>query len=902
MLNDRALVEGSLRGDAGAFAELVRRYQAPLLASAYHLLGHAEDAQDLAQETFIEAFRRLATLREGEKLRGWLFTILRHKCLHFLRERRPAEISLELVEDTLAAPAPAFAGQDVWVALQRLPLPDREILAARYLQELSFAEIAAVLGISENNAVVRCSRARARLRDVLREMDEEETRALMRKAISALPVRPHGRNIPSSGITGGNAIDAYPGAGSANFPANRPRAGGKTDTDHPPARAGCRVESGAVVAVAVIAIGAVKFVAPRPASTGRTATAGITLAVGMASGAAVLPAAGSPVNLPAAGAPTPSAPTPIKLAAAPGDPARKKPVQAMHGTPSSKNASGSARGTSPYTVTGKVVNPDGKPIAGAKIYIYLFDTRKSFDFSAGAEGEFAVEVNSVLPRSDNSIGIVTAYAPGYLQLCARLKWSNNTLTLSASTTLSGTVVDTAGKPLAGVPVRLSGWHDTTPSNGVPWISSWAWRKDFTAVTAAGGAFTLPAIPPNGTASLFLDDDRFVRAGKDITLVAGKPTAPVQLIARPGAIVTGRVLTPEGLPAAHAVVHCTAMPENRNSAVTTGWAQTAMDGSYRITGLATGSYRLYADSDDDAWLGIPLTDIALREGRQTKAPELHTHAGALLQGTVVDAETGLPLPHAGVWLESITRFGDKLGRTGVGVDATGDFHFRTPPTRVTIQGEDLTQGYTQQMAAEAQTVDLPEGKSVTVTVKLHKGETVTGTVTDEDGKPAAGVSFDITTWAGVHGNIPLEEWRPPFTTDQSGHFALYGLSAGSASIMLRQNYDAGDKWDLPGQLTIRIPAQAPLSITVKHIVLHTVTGRVVDTEHRPLAGVCATSHESFELGPTLTLTAVTGADGSYRWRKSPRVQPSVCLRWAKQATAGTPQVRLPMPAMTPSMTP
>ncbi len=187
MSDDRVLVEEMLRGDADAFARLMRKYQAPLLASAYHLLGQAEDAQDVAQETFIEAYRCLPTLRDGDKLRAWLFAMLRFRCLHFRRRRRHVEVPLEQIADLPASPAPEFAGHAVWEALLRLPLTDREIIAARYLQELNFAEIAGVLDISVHNAEVRCARVRARLRAILHEMDEEETRALMRQAIAALP-------------------------------------------------------------------------------------------------------------------------------------------------------------------------------------------------------------------------------------------------------------------------------------------------------------------------------------------------------------------------------------------------------------------------------------------------------------------------------------------------------------------------------------------------------------------------------------------------------------------------------------------------------------------------------------------------------------------------------------------
>src|SRR5262245_34335796 len=78
---DAEVVRAVLGGDREAFRLLVERYQRPLLASARHILGDAEMAQDAAQETFIEAYRALGNLKEPAKFRAWLYGILRHRCM-----------------------------------------------------------------------------------------------------------------------------------------------------------------------------------------------------------------------------------------------------------------------------------------------------------------------------------------------------------------------------------------------------------------------------------------------------------------------------------------------------------------------------------------------------------------------------------------------------------------------------------------------------------------------------------------------------------------------------------------------------------------------------------------------------------------------------------------------------
>ncbi len=459
MLDDRALVEGSLHGDAEAFAELVRRYQAPLLASAYHLLGHAEDAQDLAQETFIEAFRHLSTLREGEKLRGWLFTILRHKCLHFLRERRRVDVPLEMVEDSLAAPAPALTGQEVWYALQRLPLSYREILAARYLQELSFAEIAVVLGISEHTAVVRCARARARLRDIIREMDEEETRALMRRAMGALPAGLMGEAFLHQVLQEVTPLMHTPApAAPSSLPTAPVPAAKQTLATHLLVQA-AGWKAAAVTAVAVTVIGAALFVAPRLARPGRTTIGALAM---------TMPAAAAPVDPPTVRPPAPPAPAPLLLAAAPGTPAKNRSVSAKKITPASANA----RADSSFIkLTGKVVDDDGKPIAGASIHIDLFAEifaengapKESRDLLSDRDGIFSLHVPPASWWSDNP-GNITVCASGYGWAHETLTTQGMVLTLHAGASIGGTVVDAVGKPLAGVPVRLTGWWYHVYSN------------------------------------------------------------------------------------------------------------------------------------------------------------------------------------------------------------------------------------------------------------------------------------------------------------------------------------------------------------------------------------------------------------------------------------------------------
>ena len=93
----------------------------------------------------MDAYENVRTLHDRTKFRAWLFGILRHKCLNALQRRAPEHLSIDALEESLPAPAPAI-GAELGELLDSLALEYREILAARYIQELSYQEIAEVLG------------------------------------------------------------------------------------------------------------------------------------------------------------------------------------------------------------------------------------------------------------------------------------------------------------------------------------------------------------------------------------------------------------------------------------------------------------------------------------------------------------------------------------------------------------------------------------------------------------------------------------------------------------------------------------------------------------------------------------------------------------------------------------
>lgn len=156
------------------FEDLVERYRRPLAAAAYHLCGDKDAAQDIVQETLLDAYRGFGGLREPEKAGAWLYVVLRRKAANHRRSRKPeAELT---VEPQTPGPeqAESLVRGIIIDQMGKLAAGDREIIAGKYLLGLSYRELAESLGIREAAIRVRCLRAKQKLREALRGVGLED--------------------------------------------------------------------------------------------------------------------------------------------------------------------------------------------------------------------------------------------------------------------------------------------------------------------------------------------------------------------------------------------------------------------------------------------------------------------------------------------------------------------------------------------------------------------------------------------------------------------------------------------------------------------------------------------------------------------------------------------------------
>ena len=187
--NEVELARDLLEGKPGAFDQFVELYRSKLFHYSFMMCGHREDAEEVAQETLMNVFEHLDQLREPERVRSWVFRIAKNACL--MKRRKSVFAPTEELSLDELMPVSGMDGGQVkiqiadWSALPdaellrselrrqldqaiaELPEIYRAVMLLRDVEELSTAESAEILGISEESVKTRLHRARLAVRQKL---------------------------------------------------------------------------------------------------------------------------------------------------------------------------------------------------------------------------------------------------------------------------------------------------------------------------------------------------------------------------------------------------------------------------------------------------------------------------------------------------------------------------------------------------------------------------------------------------------------------------------------------------------------------------------------------------------------------------------------------------------------
>ena len=210
---DAQLVNQFLTGDEDAFTRLVKKYQKSVHALAWRKVGDFHTAEELAQDTFLKAHQKLATLKNPNQFAGWLYVIADRICIDWHRKRKPSMESLETTSGEEIEESSYRHYEDeqrekasvehrygrIRSLLEKLPESERTVVTLHYLGEMTYKAISEFLGVSPNTVKSRLQRARNRLRqedDMVREtlgsvhLPTHFTENIMKQIADIKPVAP----------------------------------------------------------------------------------------------------------------------------------------------------------------------------------------------------------------------------------------------------------------------------------------------------------------------------------------------------------------------------------------------------------------------------------------------------------------------------------------------------------------------------------------------------------------------------------------------------------------------------------------------------------------------------------------------------------------------------------------
>jgi RNA polymerase sigma-70 factor (ECF subfamily) len=187
--DDIYYIQAIRKGDVSAFSFLVERYQNMVYSLALKLLKNTEDAEEMAQDTFIKAFQKLDMYEGKSKFSTWLYSITYNACISELRKRRVHFSSLEdqRISDQDEMKMHSYFSENkkedqeryLTIALGKLPGDDQVLVTLYYYENQSMDEISVITGLTVSNIKVKIHRARKKMYELLHEMLKEEMYSLL---------------------------------------------------------------------------------------------------------------------------------------------------------------------------------------------------------------------------------------------------------------------------------------------------------------------------------------------------------------------------------------------------------------------------------------------------------------------------------------------------------------------------------------------------------------------------------------------------------------------------------------------------------------------------------------------------------------------------------------------------
>ena len=175
MKDQEKIIARARRGDADAFEQLVVAYRDQVFRLALRMCGSETDADEVAQEAFLSAWKALPNFRGESQFSTWLYQLTTHAAIDLMRREKRQIAADDITEVSAADPAPSPQQQAeqseqreiVRDAILQLAPEQREVVVLRFMEELSYEEIGAVLKLPSGTVKSRLNRAKAQLKEIL---------------------------------------------------------------------------------------------------------------------------------------------------------------------------------------------------------------------------------------------------------------------------------------------------------------------------------------------------------------------------------------------------------------------------------------------------------------------------------------------------------------------------------------------------------------------------------------------------------------------------------------------------------------------------------------------------------------------------------------------------------------
>jgi RNA polymerase sigma factor (sigma-70 family) len=846
--------------DEAAFTQIVRRHGPTVLGVCRRVLRHSHDAEDVFQATFLVLARKAGSIRKGEALAGWLHGVSYRIALRARRaaaRRRKHEARARPGEP--AAPGSEIAWREVQELLDeevgRLPPAYRDAFVLCCLEGHSQADAARRLGIKEGTLSSRMTRARKRLQE-----------ALARRGIRLSAV------LAALALAGG-ARAALPGALANRTTGAALRfAGGSA--------------SGLPEKVHSLAQGAIQTM---------LATKVKRAAVWLLLSLALLGVGGTAVSQRDASAREPE----------PAAPHRPKPKPKAEGESAARP-----------TVTGTVLDPEGTPVKGAKLYVSADGPRDRAEWKArattGADGGFRLTVSEAeIDHNEVLVAVAEGHAPDWVGLRKADTRESITLRLVKDVPIAGRVLDLEGRPVAGATVRvLGGWkfpgEDLTPlvkdlqaKPGDRNTVGRAWVKHQQAMTRLS---VVPGVPGSVTTGA---DGRFrlARIGRErvvILRIEGPDIAQARLsvLTRPGlkglprhthGATFNHVAGPTkpirgvvkdkrtGKPLAGLFVG--GQPDREDGPGEGVFTKTDAEGRFTLRGLPKAkSYSLSAGA-------VPyitgLKEVADTPGLEAIRVDFTLERALALRVRVTDRDTGRPVR---AYVQYSIRRGNpslddypSYPRNAVGWDMTDKSGWNTQtvlpgPGLIAVQA--IEGEYTRAQLAETRGSHILHDVIPSV-LAVSSYHAVLPISPDEKDPKSLVLEVALDPGRSVSGRVVGPDGKPLAGATVAGLTAVKKVSERTSDKLPGSTFTARgldprhprtllffhEKEKVGGVITLRGDERGPQ--TVRLGSLGTVTGRLVDRNGKPVAGADVWLPFARASWPTLPGELAIGGIGTIR---------------------------------------